>query len=117
MFSSGLVREPFTLLWHAGEPLVVPVAWYETAAVLLHRYGEGQPCVTQAVQTNATLIDKEWCDYFRRHDIEVGVSVDGPAFLTTATVARARAAVPWTRFWMEFTCWPNCKSPSRLLPS
>jgi uncharacterized protein len=81
VFSSGLVREPFSLLWHAGEPLVVPIAWYESAATLLHRHGQGQPCVTQSVQTNATLIDGEWCDYFRRHEIEVGVSVDGPAFL------------------------------------
>jgi uncharacterized protein len=81
VFSSGLAREPFTLLWHAGEPLVVPVAWYEAAAELLSRYGEGHPPVVQSVQTNATLIDKEWCDYFRRHEIEVGVSVDGPAFL------------------------------------
>src|SRR5262249_54737424 len=80
-FASGLVREPFTLLWHAGEPLVVPLASYEAAAALLRRYGEGHPPVTQSVQTNATLIDEEWCDYFRRHDVEVGVSVDGPAFL------------------------------------
>jgi uncharacterized protein len=81
VFASGLARETFTLLWHAGEPLVVPVAWYEAAAELLHRHGEGHPPVVQSVQTNATLIDKEWCDYFRRHEIEVGVSVDGPAFL------------------------------------
>jgi uncharacterized protein len=81
VFASGLAREPFTLLWHAGEPLVVPVAWYETAAALLRRHGEGRPAVTQSVQTNATLIDHQWCDYFRRHDVEVGVSVDGPAFL------------------------------------
>ncbi len=81
VFSSGLVREPFTLLWHAGEPLVVPVGWYETATALLHRYGAGQPPVTQSVQTNATLIDEEWCDYFRRQEVEVGVSVDGPSFL------------------------------------
>jgi uncharacterized protein len=81
VFSSTLVREPFTLLWHAGEPLVVPIAWYEAAAELLHRHGDGHPPVTQSVQTNATLIDQEWCDYFRRHEIDVGVSVDGPAFL------------------------------------
>jgi uncharacterized protein len=79
--SSGLAREPFTLLWHAGEPLVVPVAWYEAADALLRRHGEGLPLVTQSVQTNATLIDGEWCDYFLRHEVEVGVSVDGPAFL------------------------------------
>jgi uncharacterized protein len=81
VFASGLVREPFNLLWHAGEPLVVPIAWYETAAELLRRHGEGQPPVTQSVQTNATLITREWCDYFRRYEIDVGVSVDGPAFL------------------------------------
>lgn len=79
--SSGLAREPFTLLWHAGEPLVVPVAWYEAAAELLRRHGEGLPPVTQSVQTNATLIDGAWCDYFLRHEVDVGVSVDGPAFL------------------------------------
>jgi uncharacterized protein len=81
VFSSGLAREPFTLLWHAGEPLVVPVAWYEAAAELLRRHGDGHPPVIQSFQTNATLIDTEWCDYFRRHEIDVGVSVDGPAFL------------------------------------
>jgi uncharacterized protein len=81
VFSSGLVREPFTLLWHAGEPLVVPIEWYEAASALLQRHGEGQPPVRQSVQTNATLIDEAWCEFFRRHEIEVGVSVDGPAFL------------------------------------
>jgi uncharacterized protein len=81
VFSSGLVCAPFNLLWHAGEPLVVPIKWYEAAAALLHRHGEGQPPVIQSVQTNATLIDNHWCDYFRRHEIDVGVSVDGPAFL------------------------------------
>jgi uncharacterized protein len=77
---SGLVREPFSLLWHAGEPLVVPVAWYEEASARLQRIGRDWD-VTQSFQTNATLIDEEWCRYFHRHNIDVGVSVDGPAFL------------------------------------
>lgn len=77
---SGLVREPLALLWHAGEPLAVPVEWYEGAAALLRQYGADWQ-VTQAVQTNATLIDANWCRFFREHQIDVGVSVDGPAFL------------------------------------
>jgi uncharacterized protein len=77
---SGLVQEPFVLLWHAGEPLVVPVDWYEAATELLHVCG-GDWQVKQSFQTNATLIDAEWCRYFRQHEIDVGVSVDGPAFL------------------------------------
>src|SRR5215213_9657981 len=67
---SGLVREPFTLLWHAGEPLAVPVAWYEAAAEMLREYGAGWQ-VTESFQTNATLIDDEWCRYFLRHGVEV----------------------------------------------
>jgi uncharacterized protein len=81
VFSSGLVREPFTLLWHAGEPLVVPVPFYEEAGRLLARHNLAGVTVYQSFQTNATLLDLEWCDFIRRHGIHIGVSVDGPAFL------------------------------------
>ena len=81
VFSSGLVRHPFTLLWHAGEPLVMPTAFYDQAAGLLARHDPDGTLVTQSFQTNATLINAEWCALIRRQKIEVGVSVDGPAFL------------------------------------
>src|SRR5688572_5057298 len=76
-FSSGLVRGPFTLLWHAGEPLVMPPAFYDRAAELLAAHDPDGALVTQSFQTNATLIDAEWCALIRRHNIRVGVSVDG----------------------------------------
>src|ERR1700678_4195560 len=38
VFASGLVRQPFTLLWHAGEPLVVPISFYEEAILLLDKH-------------------------------------------------------------------------------
>jgi uncharacterized protein len=81
VFSSGLVREPFTLLWHAGEPLVVPRPFYETAIALLERYNRPRVAIHHALQTNATLIDDAWCRFFVEHDVCPGVSVDGPAFL------------------------------------
>jgi uncharacterized protein len=81
VFSSGLVRAPFTLLWHAGEPLVVPPAFYEHAIALLHQHNRQGVEVYHALQTNATLIDADWCRLFARHDLHPGVSVDGPAFL------------------------------------
>lgn len=80
-FRSGLVRQPFTLLWHAGEPMVLPASFYEQATVLLERCNDSGFAVTQSFQTNATLIDDAWCDFIRRRDVHVGVSVDGPAFL------------------------------------
>src|SRR3954447_15105450 len=81
VFSSGLAREPFSLLWHAGEPLVMPVDFYEEAMALLGRANRGGVRVDHSFQTNATLIDRRWCDFFLRHDVHLGVSVDGPDFL------------------------------------
>ncbi len=81
VFASGLVREPFTLLWHAGEPLVMPLEFYEQAIALLGQANRGGVTVHQSFQTNATLLDAHWCDFFRRHDVHLGVSVDGPDFL------------------------------------
>ena len=81
VFSSGLVRAPFTLLWHAGEPIVLPAAFYEQATQLLERCNDSGFAVTQSFQTNATLLDESWCDFVRRREVHVGVSVDGPAFL------------------------------------
>jgi uncharacterized protein len=80
-FRSGLVREPFTLLWHAGEPTVLPASFYEEATVLLERHNNSGFEVTQSFQTNATLINDAWCDFIKRRNVHVGVSVDGPAFL------------------------------------
>jgi uncharacterized protein len=81
VFESGLVRQPFTLLWHAGEPLVVPVSFYETAGDLLRKHNIADAPVLQSFQTNATLIDARWCAFLRRPDLHIGVSVDGPEFL------------------------------------
>lgn len=80
-FSSGLVRQPFTLLWHAGEPMVLPVTFYEQATLVLERCNISGFEVTQSIQTNATLVNSAWCDFIRRCGVEVGVSVDGPDFL------------------------------------
>ena len=78
----------FTLLWHAGEPLTVPIAFYDAATAcirqVLARHGLPPETIVQSLQTNATVIDGAWCDCFIRNDIHVGVSMDGPAFLHDA---------------------------------
>jgi uncharacterized protein len=81
VLSSGLVRQPFTLLWHAGEPMVLPASFYEQATLALERCNVSGFEVTQSFQTNATLVNDAWCEFIRRRSIQVGVSVDGPDFL------------------------------------
>jgi uncharacterized protein len=81
VFASGLVQHPFTILWHAGEPLVLPPAFYEGAFALAQRHNTAGVPLCHSFQTNGTLIDREWCAFLRGRDVLFGVSVDGPAFL------------------------------------
>jgi len=76
--------KPYTVVWHAGEPLVLPRRFYEEAFVVAARHARAGAAVTHSFQTNATLIDDRWCELFRRHGVRVGVSVDGPAPLHDA---------------------------------
>jgi uncharacterized protein len=77
----GLAGESLTVVWHAGEPLTMPVAFYEQAFEAVAGVLGATCRVTHAVQTNATLIDDAWCGLFARHAVRVGISVDGPADL------------------------------------
>lgn len=77
---------PVRLLWHGGEPLATGPARFAT---LLGRFaaGRGHP-VRHSVQTNATLIDDQWCELFATIPVEVAVSIDGPAPDNSARVDR-----------------------------
>jgi uncharacterized protein len=84
LLADKLAGDELTVVWHAGEPLTLPAAWYDDAIAEIHQV-LGQHCtVSHSIQTNGTLIDDQWCALIRRHGIRVGVSVDGPAELHDA---------------------------------
>lgn len=64
--------------WHGGEPLLRPIAFYEKALSLQHRYAQGR-AVSNSIQTNGTLLTDEWCRFLKQNDFLVGISVDGTA--------------------------------------
>jgi uncharacterized protein len=72
----------FSVVWHGGEPLA---AGRDHLAALFAPFGAG---VEHHVQTNATLIDDAWCEFFVEHQVRVSVSVDGPAELNGDRVTR-----------------------------
>jgi uncharacterized protein len=88
IFESPFVGDAFTVCWHAGEPLAVPIAFYEEAFARIdaasRRYNAQGAQITQSLQTNAVPINQAWCDLFLRHDVQVGVSIDGPDFIHDA---------------------------------
>ncbi|PTX95374.1 GRRM system radical SAM/SPASM domain protein [Spartobacteria bacterium LR76] len=83
-FASDLVQGDLTLIWHAGEPLAVPIAWYEDAIQVIRRIAPPGPQIRYSVQSNGTLLNDQWCDFIQRENFCVGLSIDGPAFLHDA---------------------------------
>lgn len=63
--------------WHGGEPLLAGLDFYKKAIVLQRKYGEGKK-IHNTLQTNATLITREWAEFFRANGFLIGVSLDGP---------------------------------------
>jgi uncharacterized protein len=78
--SSGLVGNHLSIVWHAGEPLAVPHQYYEEAFEEV-RVRSGGVKVIHSMQTNGTLINERWCEFFKKYDVRIGVSVDGPKFI------------------------------------
>ncbi len=84
VFRTPGLADRVTFLWHAGEPLVLPVSFYEAAFATLARANPTGHPVIHAIQTNGTLLSQAWCDFVRKHRVNLGVSLDGPAFLHDA---------------------------------
>jgi len=78
VFASGWLGAELTVIWHAGEPLVVPVSFYREAFEMIEALRPATLRVQHSVQTNGMLISREWCELFKSWKVGVGVSIDGP---------------------------------------
>lgn len=63
--------------WHGGEPLLAGLDFYRKAVEFQKKYGEGKS-IHNTLQTNGTLITREWAEFFRVNGFLLGVSLDGP---------------------------------------
>lgn len=66
-----------SFLWQGGEPMLMGLEFYRRALRLQAKYAGGKR-ISNAIQTNGTLIDEQWCRFFRQAGFLVGVSLDGP---------------------------------------
>ena len=78
IFASGLCTGPLYVVWHAGEPLTLPIGFYREMVETIAALAPAGLAVRHSLNTNATLVDDAWCAFLAEHDFAVGVSIDGP---------------------------------------
>ena len=64
-------------VWQGGEPTLNGLDYYRKAVELQYKYA-GDRHFTNIFQTNGTLLNDEWCKFFKKYNILVGISIDGP---------------------------------------
>lgn len=79
LFEFPTIRENLRIVWHAGEPMVLPTDYYEDMFSLIEKRAGEAIKISHSIQTNGTLITDAWCDLIQKWNLNVGVSIDGPA--------------------------------------
>jgi uncharacterized protein len=67
-----------TFGWQGGEPTLMGLAFFERAVELQQKYRKPGMRIRNALQTNGTTLDDDWCRFFKKHHFLIGLSLDGP---------------------------------------
>src|ERR1700759_2872934 len=70
--------------WQGGEPMLRGLDFFRRSVVLADRYRKPYQRILHTIQTNGTLIDDQWAEFFKQHNYLVGLSIDGPRALHDA---------------------------------
>ena len=81
LISSYLATDQPTYVfgWQGGEPALMGLDFFRRVTALQSKYGRNGSVVANGLQTNATLLEDEFCAHLGKFNFLVGVSLDGPA--------------------------------------
>ena len=85
-----------TFCWQGGEPTLMGLSFFEHVVALQTHYGRGHR-VANALQTNATLLDKSWAAFLTKYNFLVGVSLDGDAQVHDANRRDGASHGTWSK--------------------
>ena len=65
------------ITFQGGEPLLVGIDFYDGFVKLVKKLNKNMVKFSISLQTKATLINEQWCEFFRNNGFLIGVSLDG----------------------------------------
>lgn len=77
LYDKGLV-ERLNFVWPGGEPLLLGIDFFRNAFALQKDIFGNDVDVFNQINTNATLINEEWINFFEKNNINPIVGIDGP---------------------------------------
>ena len=66
------------IAWQGGEPTLMGLPFFERSIEYARKYRKPNQAITHTIQTNGTTLDDDWARFFKKHDVLVGISIDGP---------------------------------------
>ena len=72
-------RTPEVIIaWQGGEPTLMGLDFFRRSIEYEEKHRRPGMRIVNTIQTNGTLIDDEWAEFFKQQGFLVGISIDGP---------------------------------------
>ena len=66
--------------FHGGEPMMQNIESFDKMCLILKNACKDNAKIYFNIQTNGMLISKKWISIFKKYNVHVGISIDGPKF-------------------------------------
>lgn len=65
-------------VWHGGEPLILGLDFYKNLLKYQEKYKKEGVLIRNNIQSNLTLLNQEFTDFFNENEFSIGTSIQGP---------------------------------------
>ena len=74
----GQSAPQIVIAFQGGEPTLMGLDFFRRAVEYAKKYAPPGAQLEYSLQTNGTLLNEAWCDFFRDNNFLIGLSLDGP---------------------------------------